>query len=91
MVWLTEVKRSVRGNWFRIDSDSVRRSRPLFLACQNYVFTIDGVKQKLSLHKKVVTLKENQWGCDKAVARKKAQLSALSSYSFLWMAQGNAA
>lgn len=55
----------------------------------NYVFTIDGVKQKLSLHKKEVTLKENQWGCDKAVARKKAESPTFGALILLFFADGS--
>ena len=60
----------------------------LIHAKNNYVFTIDGVKQKLSLHKKEVTLKENQWGCDKAVARKKAESPTFGALTLLFFVDG---
>ena len=40
----------------------------------NYVFTIDGKKQKLSLHKKEIQLNDSAWGCKGIpVARKEAE------------------
>ena len=40
----------------------------------NYVFTIDGKKQKLSLHKKEIQLDDSAWGCKGIpVARKEAE------------------
>ena len=40
----------------------------------NYVFTIDGKKQKLSLHKKEIQLDDSAWGCKGIpVARKQAE------------------
>lgn len=42
-------------------------------AKSNYVFTIDGVKAKFSLHKSRIELQEGQWGCSKPIARLKAQ------------------
>ena len=38
----------------------------------NYVMTINDVTAKLSVHKKSIELKSNQWGCDKPVCRVKA-------------------
>ena len=35
----------------------------------NYVFSIDGKKDKLSQHKKEMDFDEDQWGCDKPIAR----------------------
>ena len=61
----------------------------LIHAKSNYVFTIDGVKQKLSLHKKEVTLKENQWGCDKAVARKKSESPTFGALILLFFVDGS--
>ena len=46
------------------------------------------MKQKLSLHKKEVTLKENQWGCDKAVARKKAESPTFGALTLLFFVDG---
>jgi hypothetical protein len=40
----------------------------------NYVFTIDGKKQKLSLHKKEISLDDSAWGCKGIpVARKEGE------------------
>ncbi len=45
----------------------------LIHAKSNYVFTIDGKKQKLSLHKKEIQLDDSAWGCKGIpVARKQA-------------------
>ena len=38
----------------------------------NYVMTIGETKAKLSVHKKNIVLREDQWGCDKPVYRAKA-------------------
>ena len=38
----------------------------------NYVMDIEGETAKLSVHKKKIELKSNQWGCDKPVCRKQA-------------------
>jgi|ETNmetMinimDraft_26_1059896.scaffolds.fasta_scaffold37167_2 hypothetical protein len=61
----------------------------LIHAKSNYVFTIDGVKQKLSKHKKEITLKENQWGCDKAVARTTAESPTFGVLTLLFFADGS--
>ena len=46
----------------------------LIHAKSNYVFTIDGKKQKLSLHKKEIQLDDSAWGCKGIpVARKEAE------------------
>jgi hypothetical protein len=46
----------------------------LIHAKSNYVFTIDGKKQKLSLHKKDIQLDDSAWGCKGIpVARKEAE------------------
>ncbi len=46
----------------------------LIHAKNNYVFTIDGKKQKLSLHKKEMELDDSAWGCKGIpVARKEAE------------------
>ncbi len=46
----------------------------LIHAKNNYVFTIDGKKQKLSLHKKEISLDDSAWGCKGIpVARKEAE------------------
>jgi hypothetical protein len=46
----------------------------LIHAKSNYVFTIDGKKQKLSLHKKEIQLDDSAWGCKGIpVARKEAK------------------
>ncbi len=46
----------------------------LIHAKSNYVFTIDGKKQKLSLHKKEIQLDDSAWGCRGIpVARKQAE------------------
>ncbi len=46
----------------------------LIHAKSNYVFTIDGKKQKLSLHKKEIHLDDSAWGCKGIpVARKEAE------------------
>jgi hypothetical protein len=46
----------------------------LIHAKSNYVFTIDGKKQKLSLHKKEIQLDDSAWGCKGIpVARKQAE------------------
>ena len=46
----------------------------LIHAKSNYVFTIDGKKQKLSLHKKEMQLDDSAWGCKGIpVARKEAE------------------
>lgn len=46
----------------------------LIHAKSNYVFTIDGKKQKLSLHKKEIKLDDSAWGCKGIpVARKEAE------------------
>jgi len=42
-------------------------------AKSSYVFTIDGVKAKISHHKQRIALREGEWGCNKPVARVKAQ------------------
>ena len=39
----------------------------------NYVMTIGDTHAKLSVHKKQVKLREDQWGCDKPVCRLKAK------------------
>ena len=39
----------------------------------NYVMTIGDTPAKLSVHKKHVELREDQWGCDKPVCRLKAE------------------
>ena len=39
----------------------------------NYVMTLGDTTTKLSVHKKDVALRENQWGCDKPVCRLKAE------------------
>jgi hypothetical protein len=39
----------------------------------NYVMRIGDTTAKLSVHKKAVELRENQWGCDKPVCRLKAE------------------
>ena len=39
----------------------------------NYVITIGDTTAKLSVHKKDVELREDQWGCDKPVCRLKAE------------------
>ena len=39
----------------------------------NYVMTIGDTTAKLSVHKKDVELREDQWGCDKPVCRLKAE------------------
>ena len=39
----------------------------------NYVMCIGDTTAKLSVHKKDVALRENQWGCDKPVCRLKAE------------------
>jgi hypothetical protein len=63
-------------------------STVLIHAKSNYVFTIDGVKQKLSLHKSEVTLKPNQWGCNKEVARKKAKSPTFGPLILLFFRDG---
>ena len=46
----------------------------LIHAKSNYVFTIEGKKQKLSLHKKEIQLDDSAWGCKGVpVARKEAE------------------
>jgi hypothetical protein len=46
----------------------------LIHAKSNYVFTIDGKKQKLSLHKEEIQLDDSAWGCKGIpVARKQAE------------------
>jgi hypothetical protein len=56
------------------DSDrQVGFDQILIHAKSNYVFTIDGKKQKLSLHKKEIHLDDSAWGCKGIpVARKEA-------------------
>ena len=41
----------------------------------NYVMTIGDTSAKLSVHKKHIHLREDQWGCDKPVCRLKAESS----------------
>ena len=60
----------------------------LIHAKSNYVFSIDGTKQKLSEHKGEINLKEAQWGCDKAVARKKAKSPTFGSLILLFFRDG---
>ena len=51
----------------------------LIHAKSNYVFTIDGKKQKLSLHKKEIQLDDSAWGCKGIpVARKQAESPTFS-------------
>jgi hypothetical protein len=54
----------------------------------NHVFTIDGVNQKLSEHKKEVELEDNQWGCkDIPVARKIAKSPTFGDLVLLFFEQ----
>lgn len=60
----------------------------------NYVFTIDGLKAKLSKHKRQIVLQgqlqEDQWGCPKPVARIKAQSPTFGDLILLFFEdQGN--
>ena len=50
----------------------------------NYVMTIDKRCAKLSVHKKSVTLCENQWGCDKQVYRVSAESPTFGSLVVLF-------
>jgi len=45
----------------------------LIHAKSNYVFTINGKKAKLSVHKKEIEIEEEQWGCNKPCKRVKAE------------------
>lgn len=45
----------------------------LFHGKNNYVMSIGDTTAKLSVHKKDVELREDQWGCDKPVCRLKAE------------------
>ena len=54
-----------------------------------YVYTIDGVKQPLSEHKKRVELKSGQWGCgDIAVARCQAESPTFGALVLLFFRHG---
>ena len=57
------------------DSDKQKGFDQILIhAKNNYVFTIDGKKQKLSLHKKEIQLDDSAWGCKGIpVARKEAE------------------
>jgi len=55
----------------------------------NYVFTIDGKKQKLSAHKKEIEFDESAWGCDGIpVARKAAESPAFGKVLLLFFKDG---
>ena len=55
----------------------------------NYVFTIDGKKQKLSAHKKEIKLNEFAWGCDGIpVARKVAESPTFGKVLLLFFKDG---
>jgi hypothetical protein len=55
----------------------------------NYVFTIDGKKQKLSAHKKEIEFNESAWGCDGIpVARKAAESPTFGKVLLLFFKDG---
>ncbi len=55
----------------------------------NYVFTIDGKKQKLSAHKKEIEFDESAWGCDGIpVARKAAESPTFGKVLLLFFKDG---
>ena len=56
----------------------------------NYVFTIDGKKQKLSLHKKEISLDDSAWGCKGIpVARKKAESPTFGKVILVFFMDGS--
>lgn len=58
-------------------------------AKSNYVFTIDGKKQKLSAHKKDIKFDESAWGCDGIpVARKAAESPTFGKVLLLFFKDG---
>jgi hypothetical protein len=76
---LVEILRQVgfdtqEGSDIQEDSKQAGFDQILIHAKNNYVFTIDGKKQKLSLHKKDISLDDSAWGCKGIpVARKEAE------------------
>ena len=65
-----------------------RFSKILVHAKSNYVFEIDNLRAKLSVHKKEVTLEENQWGCDKPVLRVVGQSPTFGNVLLLFFKDG---
>lgn len=67
----------------------VRFTTILIHAKGNYVFTIDGKKQKLSAHKKNIKFDEDAWGCDGIpVARKAAESPTFGKVLLLFFKDG---
>jgi len=64
-------------------------SQILIHAKSNYVFSIDGIKQKLSLHKKGIELQDAQWGCDKPHKRVKAKSPTFGKCLLLFFKDGS--
>jgi hypothetical protein len=61
----------------------------LIHAKSNYVFTIDGKKQKLSAHKKEIKFNEDAWGCKGIpVARKAAESPTFGKMLLLFFKDG---
>ena len=59
-------------------------------AKSNYVFTIDGVKSKLSVHKQHIELLQDQWGCSNTpVARRAAQSPTFGKAILLFFKKQN--
>jgi len=59
-------------------------------AKSNYVFTIDGIKKKLSAHKKDIEFDESAWGCKGIpVARKTAESPTFGKVILLFFRDGN--
>ncbi len=57
-------------------------------AKSNYVFTIASHHHKLSVHKRTIEWVDNQWGCDCACARAKAQSPTFGKLILLFFASG---
>ena len=62
----------------------------LIHAKNNYVFTIDGKKQKLSLHKKEISFDDSAWGCKGIpVARKEAESPTFGKVILVFFMDGS--
>ena len=72
----------------REDLEEIGFSQILVHAKSNYVFTIGEFKAKLSVHKHSIHLKEAQWGCSRAQARKSAESPTFGQLVLLFFKDG---
>ncbi len=68
--------------------EAIGFSQILVHAKSNYVFTCGGQKAKLSVHKRTIELKQEQWGCLRACARVRAESPTFGQLVLLFFRDG---